>query len=98
MIRLTEEGREQARVDLKLEGSLTKETLAIVDGLLADYRGEGVGLVRLGVDGLVSVDRLALQKWHAGLPARPRIVFCASRVAVEVLLESCSIATVRRGD
>lgn len=97
MIRLTEEGRAGAVVDLKVEGSLTGETLLVVNGVLEDYRRDGVDLVRLGVDGLVSVDRLELQKWYGGLPVRPRIVFCTSRVAVEVLLEGCSIAAVRRG-
>lgn len=97
MIRLTEEGREGTVVDLKVEGALTGETLLVVNEVLEDCLRDGVDLVRLGVDGLVSVDRLELQKWYGGLPARPGVVFCTSRVAVEVLLEGCSIAAVRRG-
>jgi hypothetical protein len=95
LIRLTQMGRDGDKVDLKVEGALVLATLAVLDETLKTYRADGVKQVRLLTDGLVSVDRLELQSWHAGLPVRPRLLFCTSRQAVEALLESCAIAVFR---
>lgn len=96
MIRITEQTLQRHCLKLKLEGSLTHETLDVLDETLKSYGEQGVEQVQLQVDGLVSVDRLAVQDWYKARPTVPLVSFCTSKTAVQVLLESCAIEDIVR--
>lgn len=94
MIRLTELSCAAGAAVVKVEGNLTGDTLQILGQTLADYQQRGVGEVKLMADGVVSIDRLALEAWTEGMPPEPSLCFLTSRVVLHQLLESCGVKVV----
>lgn len=94
MIRLTElEATEQA-VTVKIEGYLTEATLQVLDQALSSYQERRLTEVRLMADGLLSVDRRALEQGKKRFPQGLKVTFHTSRIALHYLLESCGLEVV----
>ncbi|MCC7263295.1 MAG: hypothetical protein IT369_12320 [Candidatus Latescibacteria bacterium] len=94
MIRLSELGCETERVWVKVEGTLTRDTLPILAQSLADQQQRGMREVLLMADGVVSIDRLALEAWLRETPPQVEFCFVTSRVVLHQLLTSCGVRVV----
>lgn len=94
MIRLTELALAAARVRVKVEGNLTRDTLPVLDQALAAYQQQGVREIELMADGVVSIDRLALEAWWRETPPQVRFTFFTSRGVLHQLLANCGVKVV----
>lgn len=94
MIRLSELEYAAGTALVKVEGNLTADTLLILSQTLADYQQRGVREVRLLADGVVSIDRLALEAWLRETPPQLELSFLTSRVVLHQLLENCGVKVV----
>ena len=94
MIRLSEMACADGSALVKLEGNLIADTLLVLGQTLADYQQRGVQEVRLMADGVVSIDRLALEDWLRQTPPQVAFSFVTSRVVLHQLLESCGVKVV----
>jgi hypothetical protein len=94
MIRLTELSCTAQVAVAKVEGNLTGDTLQILGQTLADYQQRGIGAVNLVADGVVSIDRLALEAWLRDNPPQIELSFLTSRVLLHQLLGNCGLKVV----
>lgn len=94
MIRLSELERAAGTAVVKIEGNLTADTLLILSQTLADYQQRGIREVGLMADGVVSIDRLALEAWLRETPSQIGLSFLTSRVVLHQLLEGCGVKVV----
>ncbi len=91
MIRLTELELKDREVTIKIEGYLTEASLKVLEDVLAEYAQRKILQVRLMADGLLSVDRHALQGRTDGFPHGLSLHFYTSRIALQHLLHSCGL-------
>lgn len=91
MIRLSELGRTEDGVRVRLEGALTAGGLQVLRASLSAYWGEGIRSVRLEGDGIVQVDRLAMRDWPAVLPDGLAVRLTTSRRSLFQLLSSYGV-------
>lgn len=94
MIRLSEMECAAGTAVVKVEGNLTTDTLLILGQTLADYQQRGAQEVRLMADGVVSIDRLALEAWLQEIPPELELSFLTSRAVLHQLLEGCGVKVV----
>lgn len=94
MIRLSEMECTAGTAVIKVEGNLIEDTLQVLGQTLADYQHRGVREVRLMADGVVSVDRLALEAWLRETPPQIGLSFLTSRGVLYQLLEGCGVKVV----
>jgi hypothetical protein len=94
MIRLTELETTEQVVTVKIEGYLTEATLQVLEEALSSYQQRSLTEVRLMADGLLSVDRRALERGKKRFPQGLKVVFHTSRIALQYLLESCGLEVV----
>lgn len=94
MIRLSEMECTAGTAVVKVEGNLTADTLLILSQTLAGYQQRGVREVHLMADGVVSIDRLALETWLRASPPQIGLSFLTSRVVLHQLLEGCGVKVV----
>jgi hypothetical protein len=91
LIRLTEIKRQDSQLVVKIEGYLTDSTLQVVDQALTTYKDQQITAVYFDADGLVSVDRRALEAAQIRFPTGLAITFHTSRIALQQLLKSCGL-------
>lgn len=91
MIRLTEIKRQDDQLVVKIEGNLTTSTLQVVEQALITYKEQRITAVYFDADGLVSVDRRALETARTRFPDGLAITFHTSRIALQQLLKSCGL-------
>lgn len=97
LIRLTKIKRqhntalEHTALIVKIEGYLTQSTLQVVDQALTSYKEQKITAVYFDADGLVSVDRRALEAARLRFPDDLTITFHTSRIALQQLLKSCGL-------
>jgi hypothetical protein len=91
MIRLTELECTDGTAVVRIEGNLTADTLLVLGQALEEYQQRGIGAVNLAADGVISIDRLALEAWTEKRPPDPSLCFLTSRVALHQLLEGCGV-------
>lgn len=89
MIRLTELEVKDREVTIKIEGYLTEASLKVLDDILAEYTQRQIHKVHLMADGLLSIDRHALQGRPNGFDHGISLQFYTSRIALQHLLHSC---------
>lgn len=94
MIRLTELSCMAGTAVVKVEGSLTRDTLLVLGQALSDYQQREVREVHLMADGVVSIDSLALNAWLRETPPEVKLFFLTSRMVLHQLLESCGVKAV----
>ncbi len=94
MIRLTELSCTAGVTVVKVEGNLTGDTLQILGQTLADYQQRGIGAVNLVADGVVAIDRLALEAWLRETPPQAELTFLTSRTVLHQLLANCGVKVV----
>jgi hypothetical protein len=94
MIRLGELECAAGTALVKVEGNLTPDTLLVLGQTLADYQQRGIGAVNLAADGVVSIDRLALEAWLRENPPQPELRVLTARVVLHQLLASCGVKVV----
>jgi len=91
MIRLTELELKDREVTIKIEGYLTEASLKVLDEVLAEYAQRHIRRVHLMADGLLSIDRHAVQEHPNGFSPELSLSFYTSRIALQHLLHSCGL-------
>ncbi len=91
MIRLTELDRQDRALVVKIEGYFTVATLQILDQALVNYQARDLEMICFEVNGLISVDRYALEMARDRFPRDLAISFKTRRIALQQLLDSCGL-------
>lgn len=94
MIRLTELECTERLAVVKIEGQLTEASFQVFEQSLVEYRRRGMEEVRFMADGLLHIDRRALELIRPRLPTGLRFSFHTSRIALQKMLESCGLEVV----
>lgn len=89
MIRLTELDQQDQVLNVKIEGHFTAATLQILGQALVNYQARNLEMICCEVNGLISVDRYALEKARDRFPHGLEISFKTRRIALQQLLNSC---------
>lgn len=91
MIRLTELECTNQLAVVKIEGQLTETSFQVFGQSLVDYQRRGIEEVRFMADGLLSIDRRALDHARPHFPEQVKFSFHTSRIALQQVLAGCDL-------